>query len=61
MDPFSFTSWRLQEHGKSTLIIIKKNYFDAFQHEKHFKKQPQSYSQTDKNREGVTFIKIQQF
>jgi hypothetical protein len=24
VDPFSFTSWRLQEHGKSTLIIIKK-------------------------------------
>jgi hypothetical protein len=35
-------------------IIFKneKNYFDAFQHEKHFEKQPQPYFQTlkdDKN------------
>ena len=28
-------------------LKIKKHHFDAFQHEKHFKKQLQSHSQTD--------------
>ena len=27
-------------------IFLKKHYFDAFRHEKHFEKQPQPHSQT---------------
>jgi hypothetical protein len=29
---------------------MKKHHFDAFWHEKHFKKQPQPHSQTDPKR-----------
>jgi hypothetical protein len=32
--------------SKIILKKIKKHHFDAFQHEKHFEKQPQPYSQT---------------
>jgi len=29
------------------IFFLKINYFDAFQYEKHFEKQPQPHSQTD--------------
>jgi hypothetical protein len=47
--------------SKIILKNKKKHHFDIFQHKKHFEKQPQPHFQTGKNREGVTFIKIQQF
>jgi hypothetical protein len=32
---------------KINFLKIKKHHFDIFQHEKHFKKQPQPHSQAD--------------
>jgi len=40
------------------ILKIKKNHFDVFQQEKHFKKQSQPHSQTDNNTCNIIDIKF---